>query len=81
MFFSFKDVNLLGNAFQSVIQILIQNFLNHPLTLAKGLLGYAQQEVLRTAPQTTKYGINKLTDFMDAYSTSYPTHGLTHLLP
>ena len=81
MFFSFKDIYLLGNAFQSVIQILIQKLLNHPKTLVKGLIGYAQQEVLLTVLQIAKYGINKLTDFMDAYPTSYPTHGLTHLLP
>ena len=45
MFFSIMDINNLEYPNQSFIQILIQNPLNHPLTLVKGIIGYAQQDV------------------------------------
>ena len=41
MFFSIMDINNLEYPYQSFIQILIQNPLSHPLTLTKGLIGYA----------------------------------------
>ena len=39
------DIYNLENHYQSFIQILIQNPLNHPLTPVKGLFEYAQQDV------------------------------------
>ena len=66
MFFSIMDINNLEYAYQSFIQFLIQNPLNYPLTLVKGIIGYAQQDVSLNNFQTTKYRINELTEFMDA---------------
>ena len=54
MFFSIMDINNLEYPYQSFIQILIQNPLSHPLTLMKGLIGYAQQDVSLKDYQTTK---------------------------
>ena len=45
MFFSVMDINNLEYPYQSPIQILIQNPLNHPLTFVKGIIGYAQQDI------------------------------------
>ena len=39
------DINNLEYPYQSFIQILIQNPLNHPITLVRGIIGYAQQDV------------------------------------
>ena len=36
------DINNLECPYQSFIQILIQNPLDHPLTLVKGIIVYAQ---------------------------------------
>ena len=55
---------------QSFIQTIIQNPLNHPLTLVEGLIGYAQQDVSLNDLQTMKYRINELTEFMDAYTSN-----------
>ena len=63
MFFSIMDINTLEYSHQSFIQILIQNPLNHPQTLVKGLIGYVQQDVSLNDYHTTKYSINELTDF------------------
>ena len=68
MFFSIMDINNLEYPYQSFIQILIQNPLSHPLTLTKGIIGYAQQDVSINDYQTTKYRVNELTEFMDAYN-------------
>ena len=74
--FSFKPLRkissfLYGKYFiwniTSNIQILIQNLLYHQLTLVKGLIRHAQQDASLTDLQTTKYCINELPDFMDAY--------------
>ena len=54
MFFSKLDIDNLEYPYQPFIQILIQNLLNHPLTLVKGLIGYTQQDVSLTDLQTTK---------------------------
>ena len=48
------DINNLEYPYQSFIQILIQNYLNHPLTLVKGGFGYAQQNISLNDFQTTK---------------------------
>ena len=69
------DINNLEYPYQSFIQILIQNPLNLPLTLVKGIIGYAQQDVSTTDYQTTKYRVNELTEFMDAYTSNYLTQG------
>ena len=45
----------------------MQNPLDHPLTIVKGLVGYAQQD-------TT------LIDFMDANTSNYLTHGTSETL-
>ena len=80
MFTFVMDINNLEYPNQSFIQILIQNPLYHPLTLVKGLIGYAQQEVSLTDLQKLKYHINELTEFMDAYSSNYLTHGTSETL-
>ena len=54
MFFSILDINNLEYLYQSFIQILIQNPLNHPLTLVKRKIGYEQQDVSLNDYQTTK---------------------------
>ena len=61
MFFSIIDVNNLEHPYQSFNQILIQNHLNYPLILVKGLIGYAQDFSLNDL-QTTKYCLNELTE-------------------
>ena len=70
MIFTIMDINNLVFPYQSFIQILIQNPLNHLLTLVKGILGYAQQDVSLNDYQTTKYRINEFTEFIDAYTLS-----------
>ena len=42
MFFSVMDINNLEYPYQSFIQLLKQNPFNQPLTLVKGIFGYAQ---------------------------------------
>ena len=74
------DINNLEYPYQSFIQIRIQNPLKHPLTLFKGIIGYAQQDVSLNDYQTTKYRINEITDFMDAYTSNYLTHGTLETL-
>ena len=74
MSFSITDNNILESPYQSFFQILIQNPLNHTLTVVKGLIGYAQQDVSLNDLQTMKYRINELTKFMDAHTSNYPTH-------
>ena len=54
MFFTIMNINNLEYPYQSFIHILIQNTLNHPLTLVKGIIGYAQQDVSLNDYQTTK---------------------------
>ena len=68
------DINSLEYPYQSFIQILIQKSLNYTLTLVKGLIGYAKQDISLNDLQTTKYHINELTEFMDAYTSNYLTH-------
>ena len=66
MSFSIANISNLENPYQSFIQILmIQNPLNHPLRLVKGLTGYAQQDVSLVDLHTTKCRINELTEFME----------------
>ena len=52
--FPVMDIINLEYPYQSLIQILIQNPVNHPLTLVKGTIGYAQQDVSLNDYQTTK---------------------------
>ena len=77
MFFSLFGINNLNYPYQSFIQILIQNPLNNPLTLVKGIIGYAQQDVSLTDFKTVNYFVNELTEFMDAYTLNYLTQGTT----
>ena len=74
------DINHLEYPYQSFIQILIKNPLTHPLTLVKGLIGYAQQESSLNDYQSTKYRNNELTEFMDAYNSNYLTQGTSETL-
>ena len=74
------DINNLEYPYQSFIQILIQNPLNHPLTLVKGIIGFAQQNISLHDFQTTKYRINELTEFMDAYTSIYLAQGTSETL-
>ena len=80
MFLSLMDINNLEYPYQSFIQVIIQNPLNHPLKLIKLLIGYRQQDVSINDLQTTKYRINELTEFMDAYTSNYLTHGTSETL-
>ena len=50
------------------------------MILIKRLIGYAQQDISLIDLQTTKYRINELTEFNDAYTSSYPTHGTSETL-
>ena len=75
MFFCILDMNNFEYPYQSFNQILIQNPLTHPLTLVKGIIGYAQQDVSLNDYQTTKYRINELTEFLDTYNSNYITKG------
>ena len=52
MFFSILDINYLEYTYQSFIQILLQNPLNHTLTLVKGIIGCAQQDISLNDYQT-----------------------------
>ena len=80
MFFSIMDINNLEYPYQSFIQISIQNPLSHPLTLMKGIIGYAQQDVSLNDCQTTKYRVNEITEFMDAYNSNYLTQATSETL-
>ena len=73
MVFSIMDINNLEYPYQSFIQILTESPLNHPLSLLKGIFGYAQQNISLNDFQTTKYCINELTEFMNAYTSNYLT--------
>ena len=75
MFFSNIDIKNLDYPYQFFIQNLIKNPLDHPLTLGKGLIGYAQQDTSLEDFQTTNYSVNELTEFMDPYTLNYFTHG------
>ena len=63
-FFSIMDINNLEYPCQSFIQILMQNLSNCPLTLVKGIIGYAQQDVSLNDYQTTRFRVNELTEFI-----------------
>ena len=80
MLFSIMDTDNLEYPYQSAIQILIQNPLIYHLTLVKGLNGYPQQYISLNDFQTTKYSINELTEFMDAYTSNYLTRGTSETL-
>ena len=54
------DINNLEHPYQSFIQTFRQKSLNHPLTLVKRLIGYAQQDVSVNDLQTMKYRIDEL---------------------
>ena len=55
------DINNLEYPYQSFIQILIRNLLNHPLTLVNGIIGYALNDVSLNNYQTIKNCIKELT--------------------
>ena len=74
------NINNLEDSYQSFIQVLMQNPLNHPLTIVKGIKGYAQQDVSLNDYQATKYRINELTEFLDAYILNYLTQGTSETL-
>ena len=78
MLFSIMNINNLEYLYQSFIQTLIQNKFDHPLTVVKALIGYAQQDTSHTDFETTKYCINDLTVFMDPYTSNYLTRGTSY---
>ena len=80
MFSSIMDMKILEYPYQSFIQILILNPLNHPLTFVKGIIGYAQQDVSLNGYHPTRYHINELTELMEAYTLSYLTQGTSETL-
>ena len=51
-----------------------------PVNIGKRIIGYAQQDISLNDYQTTKYRINELTDFMDAYTLKYLTQGTSETL-
>ena len=61
--FTLYNTNIPEYPYQSFIQILIHNSLNHPLTLVKGFIGYTEQDIALNHYQTTKYRIYELTEF------------------
>ena len=54
--------------------------LNHPLTLVRGTIGNGKQDISLNDYQTSKYRINQLTEFMDAYTLNYLTQGSSETL-
>ena len=80
MSFSIMHINNLEYPYQSSIQILIQNLLNRPLKIVKGIIRYAQQDVSINHYQITRYRINELTEFMDAYTLNYFTQSTSETL-
>ena len=80
LFFSIMDISNLEYPYQSFIQILIKNLLSHPLTLTKGTIRYAQQNVSINDYKTTKNRVNELTEFMEAYNSNYLTQGTSKTL-
>ena len=46
----------------------------------KGIIGYAQQDVSLNDYQTTKYRVNEITEFMDAYTSNYLAQGTSETL-
>ena len=80
MFISIIYKSNLEYPYQSFIQILIKIPLNHPLTLVKGIIGYAQQDVSLNDYQTTQHRLNELAEFMDAYALNYLTQGTSETL-
>ena len=63
-FFAIMDINNLKYPCQSFIQILMQSLLNCPLTLVKGIIVYAKQDVSLNDYQTTRHRVNELTEFI-----------------
>ena len=80
MIFSTMDKNNLEHPYQSFIHTLIQNLFHYPLTLVKEIIGYAQQDISLNDYKTTKYRINELTEFMDAYTLNYLTQSTSETL-
>ena len=78
--FSIMDINNLEYPYQSFNQMFIQNPLNHPLTLVKGIIGYAQQVVSLNKYQTTKCCVNEPTETMEANTLDYLTQGTSETL-
>ena len=74
------DINNLKYLYQSFIQLLIENLLDHPLTLVTGLIGYAQQDTSLIDFQTTNYRVIELTELLDDYTLHYLTHGTSETL-
>ena len=58
MFFSIMDINNFVYPYQSFIQVLIQNPLKQPVTLVKGIIGYAQLDVSLNDYQKTNHRID-----------------------
>ena len=77
--FSIMHINNLEYPNQSFIQIL-QNPLNQPLILVKGLVLYAQQDISLTDLKNTKNSINELAEFINAYTSNYLTYGTSETL-
>ena len=78
--FFIMDINKLKYSFQLLIEILIQNLPNYPLTLFIVLIGYAQQGISLFDYQTNFYRINEIAQVMDAYIANYLTYGTSGTL-
>ena len=74
------DTNIPESPFQSFKQNLTTNPLNHPITLVKGLIAYAQHDVSLTDLQTTTCRINEFKEVLDAYTVNYLTDGQSETL-
>ena len=80
MFFSIMDIHNLEYPYQSFSSNINIKPLYHPVTIMKGLIGFAQQDVSLNDLQTMKYCIKELTEFIDSYTTNYLTHGKSEKL-
>ena len=69
------DIKNLTYLYQSFIQLLIENLLDHPIAVVTGLLGYAQRDTSLIDFQTTNYRVIKLTELLFAYTLHYLSHG------
>ena len=54
--------------------------LNHPLKVTKEQIGYAQKDNSLIEYQITKYRINEISEFDDAYIANYLTHATSETM-
>ena len=69
--------------FSTILNTVINHYSNthikpfkSPLNTCKSLIGYAKQDISLTDLQTTKYHINELIEFIDAYTSKIILHAV-----